>query len=145
LAFERARIEYREIPLPLFEESPGESAGMSLDWQAKLETIDNPAIVTFFRSELLRGTEAVSGSKWRLTYRLDGKMRWTVAVGPSRARVMQRGRFECDTEYWKTRLTIQDVKGRAGDVLRFYLKTRTDCKRFLAAHLDMQKTIWQPR
>jgi len=135
-SLERARIEYREVLTDLFKKSSAKER-ISLDWEAKLEGLKNREIAAFYRCQLLLGVEAISGTRWRLTYRLGKARRWTVDICSHGALVRQRGHFDGDAEYWRPLLTNKDIKAMPGDVLRFYLEKRTDCGRFLAAQREI--------
>jgi len=104
------------------------------DWDAALEGVQNPAVVTYFRSELERGCVSYLRRR-QLHYSINGRQRFFVAARKERAYVWQHGRFAGDQQYWTRQLgkhaDIMPKKG--GARLRFYLTTDKDFNAFKRA------------
>jgi hypothetical protein len=94
----------------------------STDWNAALKSIENQAVVKFFRQEL--DADRPSNVKYRaLRFFIGDRRRFVVSAKRRWARVWQSGRFEDDIEFWRSRLGDQaNIKPKwGGRRLRFYL------------------------
>lgn len=111
---------------------PGRKTVKWKDWDEALSQVDNPAVVSFFRSEIDAGRENNLGRKRYLAFRIDGKRRYFVMVRKKNAYVWQIGRFDGDVNFWGSRLvpTSDPQPVKDGKALRFYLTTKEDFAAF---------------
>lgn len=116
------------------------------DWPSLLNALPNPAVASFFRSELAQQRESAL-SQEELRYRIDGKRRWNVhaRARSMHAYVWQLGRFEGDLTFWAHQLSrpesVKPVK--SGTALSFALETDDDFGFFLTAvNKDLPAVAW---
>lgn len=114
------------------------------DWDEALTSIDNPAIVDFFRKELEAGRENYL-RKRTLHFCLNGKRRLSVGARKATAYVWQNRRFEGDEVFWTEtigeHINVGPVK--RGGCLRFFLSQESDFAQFLAAvEGDLTSVNW---
>lgn len=104
------------------------------DWDAALASIENIAIVDFFRSELTHGRESALRHRV-LHYRLGGRRRFGVVARQKEGYVWQNGRFDGDETFWRQRLSKPEKVGtvRGGTKVRFSLCTAADFHGFREA------------
>ena len=120
------------------------TTGKWSSWDEALGSVNNAAMVSFFRSELDSGREPYL-LKRTLMYRVNGKRRWFIAARTKNAYVWQYGRFEGDEEFWRQRLSdpgvVKPVK--RDECLRLFLATEQDFTAFGEAFASpLQKVEW---
>jgi len=110
------------------------------DWASALKDIENPAIVSFFQSELDAGRENYLRRRM-LHYRIGGRRMYFVSAHRKAAYVWQQGRFPDDERFWTERLgddaEVKPVKEARR--LRFFLQSDGQFNRFrqaIAQELD---------
>jgi hypothetical protein len=101
------------------------------DWGEALKSIENDAVVKFYKQELAAGR--ASNPKYKaLRFYIGDRRRFTMNAQKKSARVWQSGRFEDDIEFWSSRLgergNVETKRG--GRRLRFYLYDDTDFGKF---------------
>ena len=104
------------------------------DWDTALQTVHNPAIVSFFQRELKAGHEN-NVARRNISYRLGNQRRFSVSARDRKAYVWQSGRFSEDIGLWSNKFGDQaEVAPVAGErCLRFYLTTEADFEKFSSA------------
>jgi hypothetical protein len=128
----------------------GRSTGLKWDdWPSLLDSLPNPVVADFFRSELAQQRESAL-SKEELRYRIDGTRRWNVhaRAKAAHAYVWQLGRFEGDLEFWRQLLSRPDDVGsvKGGRALSFALETAADFSYFeKAVKHDLAAVAWLPQ
>lgn len=104
------------------------------DWEAALQQVANPAVVSYFKKELAAGRDSHL-RKRILRYKLDGRRRWWVSARRDAAYVWQDGRFDGDEAFWATRLgpEADAIPVKRGTCLRFFLSTTAQFEAFAKA------------
>ncbi len=112
-----------------------------LNWDEALKTINNKAVIDFFKNELNANRENYL-RKRILYYRFDGKRRIVLSARTKTAYVWQKRRFSDDEAYWIDKIGDHiDVKPvRDEKALRFFLSRTEDFKQFIdAINKDLPK------
>jgi len=114
------------------------------DWDEALAKVENEDLRKFAQEELESGRESYL-RKRTFHYRIDGKRRLTISCRKKAAYVWQRGRFEDDEEFWRSRLedptSVKAVK--SGSALSFNLNTASELQAFRrAATHELQGSEW---
>jgi hypothetical protein len=103
-----------------------EYAARYQSWDEALASIDNTAIVDFFKQEIDGGRTGYVARKI-LNWYQDGHRRFWVAARKSFAYGWQMGRFQGDLEFWRSKLGGADadvaIVGRHNNRVRFRLRT----------------------
>ena len=107
------------------------------DWDGALAAISNPAVVQFYRERL---NEAWPSRLRRraLLFDISGRRRFWMSARARHAYVWQRGRFEGDESFWRSRLGAEARLGPVADgrALRIFLTTSSEFEAFLGAYRD---------
>ncbi|MBU1565086.1 MAG: hypothetical protein KJ630_05590 [Proteobacteria bacterium] len=114
------------------------------DWDEALIGINNVALVSYFKKRLGENHESYL-RKRMVRYRFEGKRRLSVKANRDRGYVWQNGRFDGDTDFWKSRLSLPDevTTVKEGTCLRFFLETESDLSSFHEASLnELQNVDW---
>jgi hypothetical protein len=114
------------------------------DWDTALSSVNNQALVNFFRTALANNQEHYL-AKRELLFRITGTRRWFMAARREYAYVWQFARFDGDLDFWKEGLseptTVCPVNDSAG--LRPRLVTVNDFQFFKdAASQTLLQTNW---
>ncbi len=100
-------------------------------WEEVFNSIDNQAVLDFFRQEISSGRENQLSHK-DVYFRIHGKREFFIAVRRDYAYVWQYHRFEGDVDFWNEKLgnhiKIQEINGKQS--LRFFLSTKEDFEAF---------------
>ena len=105
-----------------------------VDWEQALASIENAALVKFAKQELAAGRENYLRRRG-FHYRVNGKRRWSFYCRNKLGYVWQRGRFDGDLDYWRSRVSdpgsVKVVKG--GEAVSMALYTDADFDNFREA------------
>jgi hypothetical protein len=104
------------------------------DWDEALRSIENQAVVKFFKDELMRGCS--NNPKYKsIRFTVADRRRFVMYAKKSRARVWQSARFDNDIDFWTSRFgercTPKPIS--AGQSLRFTLVDESDFEKFKKA------------
>jgi len=107
------------------------------NWDEALAAVSNPAVVDFYRARLKDNWP--SGLRRRLlAFLVDGQRRFWMSARARHAYVWQRGRFDGDMEFWRTRLgpdcRLDSVAD--GKAVRFFLDKPGEFDAFWRAYRD---------
>jgi WD40 repeat protein len=104
------------------------------EWAEVLEDVKNPAILAFFKEEILSGQDH-NWDKRYLSYGAGPNELWFLVARPRNVFALQQSRFQGDLEFWRGALSHPDeikvVKN--GSCLRFLLATKEDFRFFREA------------
>jgi hypothetical protein len=118
--------------LPRSERPPSWS-----DWDEALSAITNSAVVQFYRARLNENWPSRLHRR-TLNFEVDGKRRFGMSARTRHAYVWQRGRFDGDMEFWRTRLgptcRLDPVEDRKA--IRFNLSTAEEFDAFWRAYRE---------
>lgn len=114
------------------------------DWDTALASVDNSALVAYYKQELSANRECYL-RKRILHFRIDGKRRWFLAARRTKSYVWQHGRFDGDVAFWQSGVSasaeVKPVKN--GTCLSFFLATKEDFEFFNeAATKKLTKVEW---
>jgi hypothetical protein len=103
----------------------------TMNWDEALKSVENKAVVQFFREELGAARSNNPKSK-NIRFSIGGKRRFVVYAKRRFARVWQSGRFDGDLEFWKSRVSDRGKVDAMEDGrrLRFYLFEDSDFRNF---------------
>jgi hypothetical protein len=103
------------------------------NWDQALAGIENDAVAKFFRQQIER--KRPNNPRARVVqFYVGNRRRFTVYAKPEWGRVSQQGRFEDDVQFWKERLSDEDITPISdGRKLRFYLHNEADFSKFKSA------------
>jgi hypothetical protein len=105
------------------------------DWDEALSAITNPAVVQFYRARLKENC-ASRLRRRMLIFEVDHRRRFIMSARAKYVYVWQRGRFNDDEDFWRSRLGTSCrldavANGRA---LRFFLSTAEEIDAFWGAY-----------
>jgi len=107
------------------------------DWDEALSAITNPAVVRFYRARL--------NEKWlsrlrrrMLVFQVENKHRFVMQARTRHAYVWQRGRFDGDEDFWRSKLgpTCRLDPVADGRAMRFFLSTDDEFDAFWHAYRE---------
>ncbi len=131
------------IPLPEAEsyvvqikrksEESRQAKRLDQDWGSILTRCRNEGVVTFFRKRLDSGQHNRIPKRDIAFSEANGKKGWYVQIQQDAAHVLQTGRFDGDTEFWRRRLSHPEavrVREPDTDKVVFKLYTEQDISAF---------------
>ena len=136
--------ELAQEAVPRGRRTPGTSKIRWADWDVALASVDNRALVSYYRQQLDANRENYL-RKRILHFRIDGKRRWFMAARKAKAYVWQNGRFDGDIDFWRKGISVPDeVKPvKEGMCLSFFVSTEDDFRYFhQAATRDLMTREW---
>ncbi len=114
------------------------------DWDEALESVENEAVLAFFRKELDAGRSNYLTYRY-LRFRVNGRHRFDTSAKKRHTYVWQHGRFPNDEKYWLERVgpDAKPTPVNHGAHLRFFLRKEVDFVRFLeAVNHDLTNVTW---
>ena len=107
------------------------------DWDGALAAISNAAVVQFYRERLNESWPSRLRRRV-LLFDSNGRRRFWMSARARHAYVWQRGRFEGDESFWRSRLGPEARLGPVADgkALRIFLTTSPEFDAFLRAYRD---------
>jgi hypothetical protein len=107
------------------------------DWDEALSAIGNQAVVQFYRARLKENWPSRLRRR-HLIFEVDNKRRFIMSARTRHAYVWQRGRFDGDEEFWRSRLGLNCRLDPVADgrAMRFFLSTPEEFDAFWHAYRD---------